>query len=574
MPIHNADIEAIFTEIGELLEIEGENPFKIRAYYNAVRTIEGLGRDIHSMVENGEDLTTLPGIGRELAAKIEEIVATGSCQALEKLRKRLPPELPKLLTIPGLGPKKVRALYRDLNIQSISQLRSAALEHRLRSLPGFGEKTEAKILAAIGARLKKKPAFPLARAVQYAEPLVDYLKKTAGVDRIVVAGSYRRGKETVGDIDILVAAEPSEPIMERFTAYDEVKEVIAKGTTRASVLLRSELQVDLRAVEGKSFGSALHYFTGSKAHNIAMRRLGQQRGLKINEYGVFHKDTRIAGDTEESVFQAVGLPFIPPELRENRGEIEAAQQGRLPLLIVHADIQGDLHVHTMESDGRDSLEEMVQAARKQGLKHLAITEHSKRLTVAHGLNEDRLFKQMEAIDRLNEELADFTILKGIEVDILEDGSLDLPDSVLAGLDLVVGSVHSKFNLSAAKQTERIRRAMDRPHFSILAHPSGRLLPDRPPYEVEMEAVIHHAKDRGCFLELNAHPERLDLTDIYCQMAKEANVLISINSDAHSLAGFNVLRYGVNQARRGWLSREDVLNARSLDELRPLLLKTM
>jgi DNA polymerase (family 10) len=574
MPLHNADIAAIFEEIADLLEIESANPFRIRAYRNAARTLRDLGRDVGSMVDKGEDLTELPGIGKDLAAKIQEILETGTTATLTKLRRQLPPALADLMKIPGLGPKRVRALYHELDVHSLEQLYRACRDGRIRELPGFGEKTESRILQAIEARAGMVERFKLAVAAQYAEALAAYLRQAPGVRQVVVAGSYRRAKETVGDLDILVTADSSSPVMERFTAYDEVREVLSGGATRATVILRSRLQVDVRVVGEESFGAALHYFTGSKTHNIAIRRLGRQRGLKINEYGVFQDGRRIAGETEESVFQAVGLPYIPPELRENRGEIEAARAGLLPKLVELGDLRGDLHAHTKMTDGHHSLKEMALAARERGLEYLAITEHSRRLTVAHGLDPHRLLAQIEEIDRLNAELSGITLLKGIEVDILEDGGLDLPDSVLGLLDLVVGAVHSRFNLSRARQTERILRAMDHPHFTLLAHPSGRLVQTREPYDVDMLRIVRKARARGCFLELNAHPERLDLLDVYCQLAKDEGVLVSVNSDAHSVLDFNNLRFGIGQARRGWLEKSDVLNTRSLGELRPLLKRTL
>lgn len=570
MPVHNADIARIFEEIADLLEIQNENQFRIRAYRNAARTLQGMGQDVSLYMEQGKDLQRLPGIGKDLAAKIKEIVETGLCSALRKLQKQTAPGLTELLRIPGLGPKRVRALYDELDIHTPEQLLRAARDGRLSELRGFGEKTQANILKSIETSVTKEQRIKLALAAQYAEPLVDYLKKAKGVQEVVIAGSYRRCKETVGDIDILVTASSSSPVMEKFVHYDEVKKVISKGSTRATVILKSDIQVDVRVVPQKSFGAALHYFTGSKAHNIAIRRLGQQHGLKINEYGVFKGKKQVAGATEASVFNAVGLPFIEPELREDNGEVEAARAGLLPTLVKLTDLQGDLHVHTNATDGHDTLKEMVRAAQQYGLKYLAITEHSKHLTVAHGLDRRRLLKQMEEIDRINDTIKGFTVLKGIEVDILEDGRLDMPDDVLEKLDLVVGAVHSQFNLSRAQQTRRILRAMDHPCFTMLAHPTGRLLQQREPYDVDMARIIRMARERHCFLELNAHPERLDLLDTYCMMAKEEGVLISINSDAHSSMDFGCLRYGVGQARRGWLEKKDVLNTRSLTQVRKLL----
>lgn len=574
MPIHNADIAAIFEEIADLLEIQGANPFRIRAYRNAARTLGELSQDARMLVEKGDDLKRLPGIGDDLSARIREIVATGSCSLLARLRTELPPAVTELLKIPGLGPRRVKALHHGLEVQTVEQLYRAARDGRIRALPGFGEKTELNILQAVEAHVSQARRFKLAVAAQYAEALHTYLAAVSGVKQVTIAGSFRRMRETVGDLDILVTAMPDSPVMPRFTAYDEVAEVLSAGAKRASVMLKCGLQVDLRVVAEESYGAALQYFTGSKAHNIAIRRIAQKHGLKVNEYGVYRGEARIAGENEESVYRAVGLPYIPPELREDRGEIEAAHAGRLPQLVELADLRGDLHVHTRATDGRNTLREMALAAQAQGFEYLAITEHSRRLTVAHGLDPLRLARQCDEIDALNEQLTGITLLKGIEVDILEDGSLDLPDNVLARLDLVVGAVHSKFDLSRARQTERILRAMEHPCFTLLAHPTGRLIEKREPYDVDMLRIIRQAKKRGCFLELNAHPERLDLLDTYCQMAKEEGVLISINSDAHSTFDFANLRFGVGQARRGWLEKQDVLNSRPLAELRTLIKRTM
>lgn len=574
MPVHNADIAAHFEEIADLLEIQGENPFRIRAYRNAARTVGDLGVELTTLVAQDEDLTRLPGIGKDLAAKIAEIIRTGTTAKLKELHKAVPASVTSLLKLPGLGPKRVKLLMEQLDIQTLKQLQHAAQGGKIRQLTGFGEKTEQQILQALQTRLGEGQRIKLAVASQYAEALLDYLKKSQGVKQAVAAGSYRRARETVGDLDILVTAAANSPVMERFVHYDEVKKVLSHGETRATVILKSDLQVDLRVVPAESFGAALQYFTGSKAHNIVIRRLGQQRGLKINEYGVFKGDKRLAGDTEESVYAKVDLPYIAPELRENRGEIEAARERRLPELIELKDLKGDLHCHSKATDGHNTLQEMAQAAKQQGLKYLAITEHSRHLTVAKGLDAERLTRQMAEIDRLNTELHGITLLKGIEVDILEDGSLDLPDALLARLDLVVGAVHSKFNLPRKKQTERILRAMDAPHFSILAHPSGRLIGEREAYDVDMERLIRAARQRGCFLELNAHPERLDLSDVHCNMAKSEGVLISIASDAHGVLDFANLRFAVGQARRGWLEAPDVLNTRPLAKLRPLLRQTM
>lgn len=574
MPIYNSDIAAVFDELADFLEIEGANPFRIRAYRNAARTIRGLGPELGDMVDQGDDLTQLPGIGKELAAKIAEILETGTAKALTKLQQRHPKGLRDILNLPNLGPKRVRVLYQDLKIHDLKQLIAAGKKGRIRALPGFGAKTERQIMEAAETHAFREKRFKIADIKVYVDSLAAYLEAIPGVHQVVAAGSYRRAKETVGDLDLLVTARKGRPVMDRFVDHDDVAEILSKGTTRSSVVLRGGLQVDLRLIEQKSFGAALQYFTGSQAHNIAIRRLGRQQGLKINEYGVFKFEKRMAGKTEASVYRTVGLPYIPPELRESRGEIEAARDGRLPDLIELSDLKGDLHVHTDFTDGRNSLREMALAATQRGYTYFAVTEHSQRLKIAGGLDSSQLLKQVQEIDRLNDELKGITILKGIEVEILEDGSLDLADDVLANLDLVVGTIHSRFGLSLQKQTKRILRAMDHPHFTFLAHPSGRLINEREPYQVDMAQIIQKAHERGCYLELNASPKRLDLDDIHCQMAKAKGVLVAINSDAHGVDALDHIGFGVGQARRGWLEKSDVLNTRPLKELRKLLKQTM
>ena len=500
MPLHNADIAAVFDEIADLLEIESANPFRVRAYRNAARTLRDLNQDVAAMMARGEDVTELPGIGEDLASKIKEIVETGTAALLEEHRKKVPTTLTNLLKIPGLGPKRVQTLYHKLGIRTLDDLQKAAQEGRVRTLQGFGAKIEQHILEQLKAKASEEKRFKLAIATQDAEAFIAYLKASPGVEQIVAAGSYRRVKETIGDLDLLVTARSASPVIDRFVSYPEVEEVLAHGTTKASIRLACRLQVDLRVVPEASYGAALQYFTGSKEHNVVLRQLAQQQGFKLNEYGLFKGEQSVAGATEESVYAAMGLPAIPPELRENRGEFEAARAGRLPKLVELADLKGDLHAHTKATDGRNSLKEMVEAARKRGFEYLAITDHSRRLAMAHGLDPKRLLEQLGEIDRLNDASPGLTILKGIEVDILEYGSLDLPDEDLNRLDLVVGAVHSHFRLSREKQTERILRAMDRPHFTILAHPSGRLIDEREPYEVDMPRLIQHARERGCVLK--------------------------------------------------------------------------
>ena len=574
MPLANADVAAVFEEIADLLEIQGANPFRVRAYRNAARTLQELGASVRKMVADGADLDALPGIGPDLAAKIAEVVRTGTCALLVRLHKELPPAIGALLAIPGLGPKRVRALYQALDIRSLDQLRDAAQQGRLRGVPGFGPTLEAKILEATATRLAQDRRFPIAAALAVADDLLAFLCRIPDVQRAVAAGSLRRLRETVGDIDLLATARDGATVIERFTRHDDVRDVLASGDTKASVVLRNGMQVDLRVVAPESFGAAWVYFTGSKAHDIALRRLGQERGLKLNEYGVYRGEQRVAGETEESVYASIGLPWIDPALREDRGEIEAARARRLPQLVGREDLRGDLHVHTRDSDGRASIEDMVAAARERGLTYLAVTDHSRRLAIAHGLDPGRLERQIDHIDRINATLRGFTVLKGIEVDILEDGTLDLPDSILARLDLVVGAVHHRFDLPRAKQTDRVLRAMDNRHFTILAHPTGRLVDDRPGYDIDLLRVMRKARQRGCFLELNAQPTRLDLTDVACRMARDEGILVAIDSDAHSGLEFDHLALGVNQARRGWLTADDVLNARPLPALRPLLAATM
>jgi DNA polymerase (family 10) len=572
MPATNASIAAIFDEIADLLDIQSANPFRVRAYRNAARTIGDLGTDVTTFMARGMPLTDIPGIGDDLASKIKEIIETGSCAFLKRLEQDVPPAVTQLLRVPGLGPKRVKTLWHDLDIQTLDQLLQAAQAQRIRDLPGFGEKTEQKILEAVQQRLAQTPRVELAVAAQSAEALAAWLRDTPGVEQVCITGSYRRMRETVGDLDLVATARDAAPIMDRFTRHPDVSQVLSRGPTRSTVILKSGLQVDLRVVPAESWGAALQYFTGSKAHNIVVRRMAQDKGLKLNEYGLFRGETRIAGDTEASVYAAVGLPWIPPELREDRGEIEAALKHTLPALVELADLRGDLHAHTKASDGHDTLERIAAAAQERGLEYLAITEHSRRLAMAHGLDPVRLAKQGVEIERLNEKLDGFTLLKGIEVDILEDGSLDLPDSALAQLDVVIAAVHSRFDLPRAKQTARILNALDNPHVHILAHPTGRLLEKREGYEVDMQQVIRRAKARKVALEVNAHPERLDLTDTYCRMAKDEGALLVISSDAHSTFELDLLRFGVGQARRGWLEKADVLNTRGLKQLRAALRK--
>ena len=569
MPVSNIAVAAALGEIADRLEIQGANAFRIRAYRMAARTIQELPDDVRAKIERGETLAGLPGIGADLAGKIAEIATSGACEILRTLRREMPPAITELLQIPGLGPKRVRMLWQELGVQSAEQVLRAARDQRIRALHGFGELTERRIESAIGARLSKERRVKLAVAAEYANALVDYLSAQPGVERVAVAGSFRRMRETVGDLDILVVAADGRALTERFAAYPDVEQRLALGPTKASVRLRSGLQVDLRVVARESFGAALVYFTGSKPHNIALRKLGLALGLKVNEYGVYRGAKRIAGDTEASVYAALGLPPIPPELREDQGEIDAAKGRSLPRLVEYADLRGDLHAHTDATDGRDTLEAMVEAAQAAGLQYVAITDHSQRQAMSHGLDGPALLRQARKIARVRKQ-ATIDVLHGIEVDILDDGALDLADAVLSRLDVVVAAVHAQFNLSRAKQTERILRALDNPWVDVLAHPTGRLIGEREPYDVDMAAVVAKARACGVHLELNAYPDRLDLTEVNCRMCKDSGVRVAIDSDAHSVRGFAMLRLGVGQARRGWLTADDVVNTRTLAELRPLL----
>jgi len=569
MPVHNSEIAEMFEEVADLLEIEGANEFRIRAYRNASRVVAGLSKSAADLVADEKALTELPGIGKDLAGKIAEICRTGKFPVLEECRCRASPGIRTLLRIPGLGAKRIRVLCDELKITGVEDLRKAADGGKLRGIRGFGPKIVQKILAEAKG-LNGETRTKLIVAKEIANSLVDWLKGTRRIRQIEIAGSFRRGKETVGDLDILATCEDSGEVMNCFVNYEEVKEVISHGSTRSSVKLRSGINVDLRVVPDESFGAALHYFTGSKPHNIAVRTLGVKRGLKVNEYGVFKGEKQIGGRTEQEIYAQVGLPYIEPELREDRGEIDAAREGRLPRLVRLEDIRGNLHCHTTDSDGRYSIEEMAEAARERGYEYLAITEHSQRIAMVRGLDTKRLRQQMRRIDKLNEKLKGIRLLKSCEVDILEDGSLDLPHDVLKELDVVVCSIHSKLNLPAEKQTGRIIRAMDNPHFNILAHPTGRLIGRRAPSEFDIERVLKAARERGCMIEINAQPDRLDLPDIHCKTGKEIGVKFAISTDAHRISDLDLMRFGVSQARRGWLEPQDVVNTRSWPELQELL----
>lgn len=572
MPVHNADIADILYEMADLLEIEEADAFRVRAYRRAARSIENLSETLSDMVQRGDDLTRLPGIGKSIAEKIRELVRTGHLKQFEQIKKEIPEELAGLMEIQGLGPKKVEKLYHELGIKSMADLHEALEAHRIRELEGFGEKTEQNLIEELRRSKGREKRMLIYRAEEYTEPLVDYLQSLKGVDKVTVAGSYRRRKETVGDIDILVTCSKAEKVMKHFTGYDDVDKIVSQGSTKSSVRLKNGLQVDLRVVEASSYGSALLYFTGSKDHNIRIRERAVARKLKVNEYGLFREnsDKSLAGKTEEEMYDALDLAYIEPELREDHGEVEAAEKGKLPELVTVDDIKGDLHTHTDWSDGADKIHVMAEAARDMGYAYLGITDHSKRVTVANGLDADRLARQIDEIDKVQADFKKLKLLKGCEVDILDDGSLDLPDDILEKLDYTVCSVHYKFNLTRDKQTERIIRAMDHPAFNILAHPTGRQMPERGEMDLDMERLMDAALERGCYMEINANPRRLDLRDRYCRLARERGLKLALSTDAHSTTNLQFMHYGIDQARRGWLEAGDVLNTRPLKKLLKLL----
>ena len=568
-PVENIDIARVFEEIADLLEIQGENTFRVRAYRTAARTIGTLTVPAASMTAEG-DLEELPGIGADLAGKIRTIVRTGSLPLLRQLTAKTPEGVVEMLRIPGLGPKRAKEIYDRLHVKSLEALDAAARAGRLRTLPGIKTATEQKILHGLAELRGHAGRWRIDQADAYLQPLLRHLKASPAVARLEVAGSYRRRKDTVGDVDILVASARRADVVKRFLAYPRVKTVHAEGPTRSAVQLDCGLQVDLRVVPAASFGAALYYFTGSKSHNIAVRAIGLKHGLKVNEYGVFRRTRRIAGRTEEDVCKAVGLPWIPPELREARGEIEAARGSTLPSLIEAADIRGDLHVHTTATDGVNDLAEMVEAAQRLGYAYVAITDHSKAVRVAGGLTRAEFHRQFKAIERLQRRLHGITILKGAEVDILDDGTLDLDPATRAELDVVIVAVHSRFDLPRAAMTRRIIRAIRQPHVHVLAHPTGRLIGAREPYQVHLDEIITAAADHGVALEINAQPERLDLDDVQARAAQVAGVRLVISTDAHRVEELNWMRYGVDQARRAWCEPCHVLNTLPLDALRAVL----
>ncbi|MHC1596019.1 MAG: DNA polymerase/3'-5' exonuclease PolX, partial [Candidatus Syntropharchaeales archaeon] len=552
--ITNKEIARIFDEIADILEVKEGDKFKIRAYRKAARTIESLTQDL-SDFSSVTELKKLPSIGDALAKKIHEIITSGKLEYYEELRTSVPKGVLELLSIPNVGPKTVSKLYNECNVTDIESLELAAKNHRLQHLFGMGRKTEERILKGIAQYRRHKERIPLGKAYFQAKNIVKSLENLDAVERIAFAGSIRRMRETIGDIDILVASENPSRVMSAFKALDGITEIIASGDTKSSVIM-DDTQVDLRVVRDDSFGSALQYFTGSQLHNIKLRELALKQGLKLNEYGVFKGDQPVAGRREEEVYEALGLPFIPPELREDQGEIEAAIEGELPDLIELNRIKGDLHIHSRWSDGKNSIEEVVDKARSLGYEYVAICDHSPAIGITRGVNEEKLLDEIIEIERINEDLSDFKVLTGIEVDIRSDNTLDLPDKILEKLDIVLAAVHTKFSQSKDAMTRRIISAIKNPHVDIIAHPTGRLIGKRDPYDLDIEAVLDAARDTGTILEINANPRRLDLKDIHARYAKEKGVKVAISTDAHDISQMELMPFGVATARRGWLEPED------------------
>ncbi|MCL5807570.1 MAG: DNA polymerase/3'-5' exonuclease PolX [Deltaproteobacteria bacterium] len=562
----NQQIAKIFTEIAELLELKEENIFRVRAYRRAAQNIDGLPRDVAALSE--EELAAIPGIGKDLTGKIHEYLATGKIAKHEELKKEVPAGVLELLRVPGLGPKTAKLLYEKKKITGIEELEAATRAGNLAGLPGIQKKTEENILQGIERIKRGSERRPLGRVLPLAEDIVRRVRGGAPVGQIAVAGSIRRWKETVNDIDILCTSRQPEEVMETFVKLPHVSRILAQGPTKSSIIAEDGIQVDLRVVEEDSFGTALQYFTGNKQHNIKLRERAVRAGLKINEYGVFTEpeEKKIGGKKEADVYKALKLPFVPPELREDTGEIEAAEKGTLPDLVAIGDIKGDLHVHTKWSDGSHDLDAVVEAARKRGYRYIAITDHSKGLGIAHGLDEARLAEQINLIDETNRRHADFAILKGTEVDIRSDGRLDLSDDALAALDIVVASIHSGFKQPREQITKRLLSAIRNPCVSVIAHPTGRLIGERDAYDVDLEAVLKEAARYGVAMEINAYPLRLDLNDAQVKLAKEYALSFVIGTDTHVISQYDFMIYGVSVARRGWLEQKDILNTLEYGQL--------
>lgn len=566
----NEFIAVQFELLADLLEIQGANPFRIRAYRNAARTISSTAESLSELVATKQDLTQFAGIGKDLAKQIEEITTKGQHSALEELRKQIPGGVLDMLRIPGVGPKKVSVFFNELGLKSLEDLKAACEAGRLSKLKGFGKKTEESILANIALATEQSQRASISDARAAAEAIVEDLQKLKEIGQVAVAGSCRRRKETCGDLDVLATCSDSGPPMDCLAAHPLVESVLQRGDTKQRVRLKTGMELDLRVVPEESFGAAMQYFTGSKEHNVVVRQRAKDLGLKLNEYGVFRDDVQIAGRTEEEVYAAIGLPWFPPELRENRHEFEWADAGKLPELVTLADIKGDLHMHTTASDGAATVEQMAIAARERGLKYIAITDHSKRVSMANGLDANRLRKHWEEIRRIRESISDIEILCGIECDILEDATMDLPDDVLAEADWVIAVLHYGLKQPGDQIMKRLMTAVTNPHVDIIGHCTGRMIGRRDGADINFSELLKAAADNQVMMEINAHPSRLDLDDIHAAAAKDLGIPIVISTDSHSVNGFEVLEYGVDQARRAGLTKDDVANTRPLKEFRKLL----
>lgn len=583
--MENIEIVAVLGELADLLEIKGSNPFRIRAYRNAIQTINSLTRSLEGMVEDGEDLTDLPAVGKDIAGHIEELISTGGLSRLEEVAAEVPRTLAELVKLDGVGPKKVKKLWNELGVTTVDQLEEALEADRVVSLEGFGATSAEKIRRSIEDYRKQVGRFLLSEAEVLIQPLLDYLGAVDGLDELEIAGSFRRRSETVGDLDVLARAREGreEAIMGRFVKFPSVDRVVSAGVTKGAVVLRSGLEVDLRIVPRESWGAALLYFTGSKEHNVALRARAVRQGLRVNEWGVFRVPDgqddedrtddigeRLGGTEEEDAYRILGLEWIPPVLRENRGEIEAAETGSLPSLVRLDDIRGDLQMHSTWSDGKASIEEMALRCRELGYDYLAMTDHSPNLAMVQGVTAEKAKLQWSEIEKIQGRLEGITVFRSMEVDILKDGSLDMEEEILAGLDLVVISVHTLMDMVKTEMTDRVIEAMRHPSADILAHPTGRLLNRREPFALDVEAVLRAAAEFDVAVELNASPRRLDLSDVHVRRAKELGVKVVISTDAHEPRALGSMRFGVEQARRGWLEPGDVLNTMSVEAFRSWL----
>jgi DNA polymerase (family 10) len=554
----NTEIADIFDRIADSLDILEDNPFKIRAYRNASRNLRELAEDVKDITERDE-LSKIPGIGKDLAEKIREYIANGKIKYYEELNEKVPRELVDLLAIQGLGPKMLSKLFTELKVKALSDLEREIYGEEILKLHGMGKKKIEDIKRGIQIFKESKKRVTLGIALPIAEEIVNEANKIPGAEKTIFAGSLRRMRETIGDIDILTQSDDGKRVIESFSKMPFVKNILASGDTKGSVISRDGIQVDLRVVGPESYGAALQYFTGSQAHNVKVRTIAVKKGLKINEYGLFHGDKKIAGETEADVYKKLGLPFIPPEMREDRGEIEAALEGRLPTLLELEDIKGDLHVHSNWSDGNGSIEEMALTAKKLGYEYIAVTDHSPSSRIANGLSIERLYEKKEELESVRTKVKGIRILMGSEVDILGDGSLDYPDSVLKDLDVVIASVHSGFKMERAKMTKRIANALKNPFVHILAHPTGRLIGERDPYDVDLEEVFKTAKEFGKAIEVNSHYLRLDLKDINIRKAIDMDTKLVITTDSHHPNQLTLMRLGVATARRGWAVKRDIIN---------------